>query len=203
MRRVLFKVGIAFTCLGIAGFVWILAGRPIALWLDGLGTTEVSALSIKSLIYDGTESGGTFRIGDMLLDTSAPDNRAVAISVRRNADGSFVMTKGEKSFLLGKSRPANPAASHEFIPESDDELILTTRRSFLSWPTPFDFNFMSGHSPSWKRHVYYRLRWKKQNGTKLRMVWRFEQYYYPSDGWAGGFMTHEATTGLIRVDIEN
>ena len=60
---------------------------------------------------------------------------------------------------------------------------------------------MTGQSPSWKRHLYYRLIWKKQNGAKLEMIWRYEQYFYPGDGWASGMMTREGVTGLIRVDI--
>jgi len=72
-----------------------------------------------------------------------------------------------------------------------------------SWPTPFDLNFMTGHSPSWKRHLYYRLTWKKQNNTKLDMLWRYEPYFYSADGWVSGFMMREGSTGLIRVDISN
>ena len=83
-----------------------------------------------------------------------------------------------------------------------DNASISVRHSALSWPTPFDFNFMIGHSPSWKRHAYYRLRWKKQDGSELRMAWRYEQYFYPGNGWASGFMTHEGSTGLIKVDIE-
>ncbi len=73
--------------------------------------------------------------------------------------------------------------------------------SILSWPTPFDFNFMTGHSPSWKRHLYYRVLWKKPSGAKLEMLWRYEQYFYPGNGWASGFMTRQGFTGLIQVDI--
>jgi hypothetical protein len=73
--------------------------------------------------------------------------------------------------------------------------------SALSWPTPLDLNFMTGHSPSWKRHHYYQLTWKKPSGANLEMLWRYEQYFYPGSGWGSGFMTREGSTGLIRVDI--
>jgi hypothetical protein len=33
------------------------------------------------------------------------------------------------------------------------------------------------------------------------MLWRYEQYFYPVNGWASGFMTHEGSTGLIQLDI--
>ena len=60
---------------------------------------------------------------------------------------------------------------------------------------------MTGQSPSWKRHIHYRLLWKKPSGAKLEMLWRYEQYFYPELGWGSGFMTREGSTGLISVDI--
>ncbi len=89
----------------------------------------------------------------------------------------------------------------EFAPQPGDKISLTIRRSFLSWPTPFDFNFMSGHSPSWKRNRYYQLRWQKSSGRKLEMLWRYEQYFYRGDGWTSGMMTREGSTGLIKAEI--
>ena len=98
--------------------------------------------------------------------------------------------------------PANEVGV-EFAPDPGDQLSLTVERSYLSWPTPFDFNFMTGQSPSWKRHLYYRLRWTKPSGVSLLLVWRFEQYFYgpESHGWAGGAMTREGSTGLLKADI--
>jgi hypothetical protein len=34
------------------------------------------------------------------------------------------------------------------------------------------------------------------------MVWRFEQYFYSTDGWTGGDMTREGSTGLIKAEIK-
>jgi hypothetical protein len=66
---------------------------------------------------------------------------------------------------------------------------------------------MTGHSPSWKRHLYYKLRWKKTTGSTLDMIWRYEQFFYgqqliPGNGWGNGFMTREGSTGLIQVAIK-
>jgi hypothetical protein len=138
----------------------------------------------------------------MMFSTRAPAGRPLPIRVEQDSEPALILHKDEKSFPLGRVTDPPAAGTHQFSPGPGDEAVLTIRRG-MSWPTPFDFNFMSGHSPSWKRHVYYRLRWTKSNGPKLRMVWRFEQYFYPGDGWASAFMTHEGTTGLIRVDIEN
>jgi hypothetical protein len=60
---------------------------------------------------------------------------------------------------------------------------------------------MTGRSPSWKRHVYYQLRWKKSSGATLKMLWRYEQYFHPGNGWGSGFMTREGFTGLSQLDI--
>jgi hypothetical protein len=93
------------------------------------------------------------------------------------------------------------------VPPEGDDASIQVRRSILSWPTPFDFNFMTGHSPSWKRHLYYELRWKKNTGATLDMIWRYEQFFYgqqliPGNGWGNGFMTSEGSTGLIQVAIK-
>src|SRR6266550_2630029 len=104
-----------------------------------------------------------------------------------------------KVFAFGP--PQSEAENLKIVPPAGDDAFVEIRRSALSWPTPFDFNFMTGHSPSWKRHIYYRLLWKKPSGAKLEMLWRYEQYFYPGDGWASGFMTREGSTGLIKVDI--
>ena len=116
----------------------------------------------------------------------------------------MLITSG-KSFTLGELVPASThesGATFAVRPDAADEASLTVRRSFLSWPTPFDFNFMSGHSPSWNRHRYYELIWKKRSDAQLQMLWRYEQYFYSSDGWAEGDMTREGSTGLIKAEIK-
>ena len=60
---------------------------------------------------------------------------------------------------------------------------------------------MTGNSPRWKRFRYQHLVWKKNDRSELDMVWRFEQYYYASDGWTEAWMTDPGSTGLIRVRI--
>jgi len=34
------------------------------------------------------------------------------------------------------------------------------------------------------------------------MLWRYEQFFYPANGWASRFMTREGSTGLIRAEIK-
>jgi hypothetical protein len=203
VRRILIQVAIVIALLAAMSILWIFAGRHISLWLDGFGTADVKTLQLSSVIYEGAVTGGAFRIGDMILPISAPDNRPFPINIQSDAHGGFVLTKDAKAFPLGKPRDEDAFPGREFATDPGDELVLTIGRSVLSWPTPLDVNFMSGHSPSWKRNLYHRLRWKKPDGPKLQMIWRYEQYFYSGNGWASGFMTHEGSTGLIKVDIEN
>jgi len=113
------------------------------------------------------------------------------------------LASGGKVFAFGRLGSAAESASDHLATTTPagDDASLVTRRSIVSWPTPFDLNFMTGQSPSWKRHIYYQLRWKKSSGATLEMLWRYEQYFYPRNGWGSGFMTREGSTGLIRLDI--
>ena len=158
---------------GVA-ILWLFAGRQISSTLDRVATIRYKTLPASPLVYEG----GSFRIGELLLDDKPYDVRMQS--------GSLLSTGG-RSFTLA--------------PEPGDETSFTVRGSCLSWPTPFETNFMTGHVPSWKRHLYYRFVWKKRSGAKLEMVWRYEQWFYSTDGWASGTMTHENSTGLIGVEI--
>jgi hypothetical protein len=122
-----------------------------------------------------------------------------------DANNKLILTTSGKSFNLGEIVPPaaeQTGATFTVHPEPGDEASLTVRRSFLSWPTPFDFNFMTGHSPSWKRYRYHELIWKKQSSAQLKLLWRYEQYFYPSDGWTDSNMTREGNTGLIKAEIK-
>jgi len=119
-------------------------------------------------------------------------------------DNQFALASAGKVFAFGPLASAGENTGDRLAtaPPASDDASIVVRRSVLSWPTPFDFNFMTGQSPSWKRHIYYQLHWKKSSGPKLEMLWRYEQYFYPGNGWASGFMRHEGSTGLIRVEIQ-
>ena len=205
MRRIILKTLLLFLSLGALGLIWIFGGRHIALVLDRLGTAEVEKIPIAELSYQGATSGGLFRMGGEMLSTTGTDNRPFPLSIMPDANNKLILAISGQSFPLGELAPGSApesAATFTVRPEKDDEASLIVRRSFLSWPTPFDFNFMTGHSPSWKRHRYHQLVWKKRSGAKLEMLWRYEQYFYPTDGWSAGSMTREGNTGLIKAEIK-
>lgn len=196
MRKILVALGILLA-LVIAILVCWFEGRQISLFLDRFGTIEMTSARIDSIAYNGRGTGGTLRVND--LDLSLNDRNDPAPSIGTTKNDQLAVANGGKVFAFG------PAHSQEenlvAAPPRGDDASLQIRRSILSWPPPFEINVMGGPSPSWKRHLYYRLLWKKPSGEKLEMVWRYEQYFYSSNGWASGFMTYKGSTGLIQVDI--
>jgi hypothetical protein len=207
MRKILIRLGILVLCgVAILG-VWIFGGRQLSLFIDRFGTIEIASVPIHSITYEGSGTGGWLTVNDAHL--SLDDiNPKIPLSIGSTKDNQFALASSGKVFGFGplRSTAENGGDTLAVVPEAEDEAFLVTRHSVLSWPTPFDFNFMTGHSPSWKRYMYYELRWKKPSGAAVDMVWRYEQPFYgqqlvAGDGWGNGFAAHEGSTGLIRVDI--
>ena len=208
MRKLLLTLGIVLIC-GVAILAgWIFGGRQISMFIDRFGTIEIASVPIHSVAYEGSGTGGWLTVNDVHLGLD-DKNPNIALSIGSTKDNQFALASGGKVFALGplKSTTENGGDYLAVVPQAADEAFLVTRRSALSWPTLFDFNFMTGHSPSWKRHIYYELRWKKPSGATLDVIWRYEQPFYgqqlvPGDGWGSGFSVHEGSTGLIQIDIK-
>ena len=100
---------------------------------------------------------------------------AYPLHLRPDSRSHLILTANGKTFILGPVLSTQPddvgRVVFEFAPEPGDEESFTLRRSLLSWPTPFEFNFITGQSSSsWQRHLYYHLTWKKPSGAKLEMT---------------------------------
>jgi hypothetical protein len=197
MRRILVTLGILVLFLIALSALWVFGGRQLSLFVDRFGTIEIASSRINSVVYEGTGTGGILHINDLAL--SLNDRNGPTPNVGTTKNGQLGLADSGKVFAFGP--PRSEAENLTTVPPQGDDAFIQTRRSILSWPTPFDFNFMTGHSPSWKRHLYYRVLWKKPSGAKLEMLWRYEQYFYPDNGWVGGFMTREGSTGLVHLDI--
>ena len=197
MRKILITLGIVIAFVVVLLAAWVFEGREISLFLDRFGTIETASNRVNSLVYNGRGTGGTLRVND--LDLSLNDRNDPAPSIGTTKDDQLAVANSGKVFAFGPVR--TEAERLAAVPAAGDDAFIETRRSVLSWPTPFEINFITGHSPSWKRHVYYRLLWKKPSGAKLEMLWRYEQYFYPDNGWASGFMTYKGSTGLIQLEI--
>ena len=202
MRRVLIKVAILVALLVAMSILWIFGGRQISLFLDRFGTVELISAPIRSISYEGNGSGGILRVNDLALSLNSLNPLLRSLEIGTTKDDQVALSFSGQVFNFGERR-ASQRNELAVAPLLGDDASIAMRRSAISWPTPFDLNFMTGHSPSWKRHLYYRLTWKKRNGAKLDMLWRYEQYFYSTDRWASGFMMREGSTGLIRVGMSN
>ena len=199
MRKILITLAVLIAVVIAFLATWISYGHQISLLLDRFGTIEMSSARINSIAYQGNGTGGSLHVNDFEL--SLNDRNGPASSIGTTKNDQLALADGGKVFAFGPVR--TEAENLATLPLAGDDASIEIRRSILNWPTPFEVNFMTGHSPSWKRHLYYRVRWKKSSGATLEMLWRYEQYFYPGNGWASGFMTREGFTGLIRIEIKN
>ena len=197
MRKILITLGILIAFIVAVFASWIFGGPQLSLLLDRFWTIETASSRINSVVYEGSGTGGLLHINDIAL--SLNDRNGPSPTVGTTKNGELALADRGKVFAFGP--PRSDAENLATAPPPSDDAFIQIRRSVLSWPTPFDFNFMTGHSPSWKRHLYYRVLWTKPSGAQLQMLWRYEQYFYPGNGWASGFMTREGSTGLIRLAI--
>ena len=197
MRKILITLGVLVLAVVAILATWIFGGRQLSLFLDRFGTLQTASSRVNSLVYEGSGTGGILHINDLALGLNDRNGPTPNIGTTKN--GQLALANTGKVFAFGP--PRSEAENLATAPPPGDDAFIQIRRSILSWPTPFDFNFMTGHSPSWKRHLYYRVLWTKPSGAQLQMLWRYEQYFYPGNGWASGFMTREGSTGLIRLDI--
>jgi hypothetical protein len=198
MRKILITLAVLIAVVIVFLATWIFYGYKISLLLDRFGTIEVTSARINSIAYQGNGTGGILRVND--LELSLNDRNGPTPSIGTTKNDQLALADRGKVFAFGPVR--TEAENLATAPPAGDDTSIEIRRSILNWPTPFETNFMTGHSPSWKRHLYYRVHWKKSSGANLEMLWRYEQYFYPGNGWANGFMTHQGSTGLIRVDIK-
>ncbi|MGE5213020.1 MAG: hypothetical protein ACM3NN_04930 [Nitrospirota bacterium] len=203
MRRILIVLVVAAVGAAALAALWVFCGHEISSFVDRYWTLETRSAPIQSIAYEGSGTGGMLICDDISfsLNDITP---GLSLSVGSTKDNQLALASGGKVFPLGPLESASEDTPERLVtaPPPGDQALVVTRHSVLSWPTPFEMNLMTGHSPSWKRHMYYEIRWKKSSGATLQMVWRYEQFFYPGNGWAGGFMTREGSTGLIRVEIK-
>src|SRR4029453_4652252 len=202
MRKLLILLAILIACVAAIVATWIFRGRQLSLFADRFATIETASAPVKSIAYEGSGTGGVLLVNDLGLSLSDATPK-ISPSIGSTKNDQFALASGGKVFAFGPlvSTAENAGDRLATGRPAGDDASLVIRRSVLSWPTSFVFNFIAGQLPSWKRHVYYQLHWKKSSGETLEMLWRYEQYFYPGNGWANAFMTREGSTGLIQLDI--
>lgn len=190
-------------CAVLVAALWIFRGREISSFIDRYWTVETESVPINSIAYEGSGTGGKLLINDVSLSLNDV-KPGISVSVGSTKDNQLGLASSGRVFAFGPlaSMAENSGDRLATVPPAGDQAFVATRHSVISWPTSFDLNFMTGQSPSWKRNIYYELRWKKSSGANLDMLWCYEQFFYPGNGWGSGFMTREGVTGLIGVEIK-
>jgi hypothetical protein len=204
MRRILVLLLIAAAGATALAALWIFRGREISSFIDPVWTVETRTDPIRSIAYEGNGTGGILVVNDLSLSLNQV-GPGLALSVGSTKNNQLALASSGKVFSFGPLTSASENTGERLAaaPPPGDQAFVAIRHSVLRWPTPFDLNFMSGHSPSWKRHIYYEIRWKKSSGANLEMLWRYEQFLYPGNGWASGFMTRQGSTGLLRIGMND
>src|SRR5678816_265617 len=190
MRRILIFLAIVAVGGAALAALWIFRGREISSFIDRYWTVETRSAPIQSIGYEGNGTGGILMVNDVSLSLNDV-RRGLSLSLGSTKDNQLALATSGKVFPFGPlpSTSENTGERLATVPPLGDQAFLAIRHSILSWPPPLYLNFMTGHSPSWKRHIYYEIRWKKSSGAKLQMLWRYEQFFYPGNGWTSGFMT--------------
>jgi hypothetical protein len=203
MRKILIAVVLLILVVIALGAAWIYKGRDISLFVDRYGTNEVSSEPVKSVRYEGNGTGGILHVDSIALSLNHTVPPLSPPSVGSTKNGDLGLASSGKVFPLGPLPKTSDDASDVLAttPGQGDHALVSIERGKLSWPSPVSLNFVTGISPSWKRHSYQRLTWTKPNGGKLEMQWRYEQNFDPVNGWSSATMMRDGETGLIKIDI--
>jgi hypothetical protein len=193
------KILIALVVVIMLAVLWLWRGRDLSTLADRFETIETSARSITAIIYEGSGTGGLLHVDDVDLSLNEVELGGATPSVGTTKDEQLALSFAGKVFRFGPVQDDKLAA----IVVGGDTATISIKHGAMPWPNFFETNFMTGNSPTWKRNRYQKLVWKKPDGTKLEMLWRYEQYSYPNDGWTTAFMTRPGSTGLIRIEISN
>jgi hypothetical protein len=204
MRKLLAIVLLLFVLVIGGAALWIFKGPRISLFVDRHGIAEDSSEQIKSVRYEGNGTAGLLYVNQISLSLNETVPPLQLPSVGSTKDGKQLgLASGGKVFPMGPMPEIDsPGETIATAPDQGDDARISLSHSRLPWPTPFEVNFMTGSVTSWRRHTYQRLTWVKPNGSKLDMLWRYEQFFYKGNGWASPTMTHEGETGLIKIEIK-
>jgi hypothetical protein len=204
VRKLLLTLGILVVCIIALLTIWIFRGRQLSLLIDRFGTIEIASAQVNSISYEGSGTGGILIINGLRLSLNdAPSE--LSPNIGSTKDNQFALATGGRVFAFGPLTSGKESGDDRLtaVPPNDDNTSFITRHSVISWPTPFDFNFVTNGPRIWKRHVYYRLRWNKPSGATLEMLWRDEQNFYPGKGWENGLTIREGSTRLIGLNVQS
>lgn len=205
MRKVLVTFGALIALAAVLSLPWLLAGRKLSLIADRIGAIKTSSVPIKVVAYEGSGTGGTLVVNDLRLDLTPAHAKTEPPHVGTTKEGEIALSWGGKVFPFGPMKPDSQSTDEKLatVPQPGDIALIEISHSAIDWIEPLRINFMSGQSPSWLRHVYYRVAWERPSGAKLDLVWRYEQHFYSGSGWGNSFMTRAGSTGLLSLRLTN
>src|SRR4051812_16137594 len=203
MRKFVLALLAIILLLTGAAAIWIFQGPKLSMFCDRFGTASEMSEKIDSITYEGSGSGGILKAGQISLSLNSPVAPLRVPSIGSTKDGHLGLASAGKVFSFGPMAEDRDDVSKVMTVSTGpgDEARLAVSHSYASWPTPFNVNFMTGGSPSWKRHSYQQLTWSKPNGSKLVMLWRYEQNFDAVNGWTIPTLMREGETGLIKLEI--
>jgi hypothetical protein len=203
VRKVLIPLGAFIALAAVLSIPWLLAGRKLSLIADWIRTVGTSSVPVKVVAYEGSGTGGTLVVNDFRFDLTPALAKTEPPNVGTTKDGEVALSFGGKVFPFGPMKPDSQRTDEKLatVPQPGDIALIEISHSAIGWIEPFRINFMTGQSPSWLRHVYYRVAWKRPSGAKLDLVWRYEQHFYSGSGWGSSFMTRAGSTGLISLRL--
>jgi hypothetical protein len=203
MRKVFITFGAFIALATVLSILWLLAGRKISLMADRVGTIRTSSVPVKVVAYEGSGTGGTFVVNDLRLDLTPADAKTEPPDVGTTKDGEVALSFGGKVFPFGPMEPNSQNTDEKLaaVAQPGDTALIEISHSAIDWIEPFRINFLTGQSPSWLRHVYYRVAWERSSGAKLDLIWRYEQHFHSGSGWGSSFITRAGSTGLISLRL--
>src|SRR5437868_1349120 len=165
MRKFLIIFVIFLMVAVVIALTWLFAGRQVSLYLDRYKTIEARSERVISIRYEGSGTGGTLRMNELGLSLTSPPGGHAPPSIGTTKDGQLALAFEGKVFAFGPLPKIADDAAEVLVtaPQSGDDAVISTRHSLFSWPTFLEFNFMTGQSPTWKRHFYHRLTWKRSS----------------------------------------
>jgi hypothetical protein len=190
------------------GWLWYYRMQYVALAFDTLATQQIEERDLPSVAWNDLYLVANGHV----LDLDLPDKPSVSARIRAAPGGPLVLADKGERIVLGR-RTSSVISNQEtikpatvFAREPGDRLFLSVERSWLEWPTFFMTNYMTGNSTTWRRYKYYRLTLRKASGLSVEMLWRYEEFYYPSDhAWINSDKlceTDEPACGLVRVRVD-
>src|SRR5438874_5158423 len=198
MRKVVLIVLLLIVALTA---LWLWRGRDLSMLVDRFHLVETSSRPIKAIVYEGNGTGGILQVDGLDLRLNELALEGAQPNIGTTKDNQLALSFRAKVFPFGPVQEA--LGKLTVTTPSLDIATFATEHSSIPWRNFFEINFMTGNSPRWKRNVYQRITWKKPNGARLEMIWRYEQYFYPRDGWTEALMIRPGAPGLIRVEISD